>query len=245
LKICCFLAVFQLLEVEILAAGVNINFSEGKWDKSVWKYLKVCPYKVQSAGFKLATGVFKQEKDYISAEYSKKQIFSTTDNSLMVIDGISPTGEIVVEFGMDGKHTAPGLCLFPTYGKDMVLESAIVIHTASYVMAVWQIKQDKTKRLTRYKLLGRTVKWFNPSQNHTLRCRLEKNSIVVAVDNADPVGYRLQPWLPDSSAPETEGIIKPNGKIGLWACHGKCKFYSLKVLDRPTLPLLGKPHVKN
>lgn len=243
MKILIVLLTVLLMEAGALAMDVNIEFSKDKWKDSDWKYLKVHPSKPLPDGLEPESGIFNQEAGCITTEFTQAQVSSGNDNALMIIDGINAVGEIIMEFEMDGgKGTAPGVCLFPTYDSNMVLENSIAIFTASYTTAVWLVKLDKAAGITRYKLLGMTVKWFDPFKRHTLRCRFGGNSIVVSVDDADPVHYWLQPWFPAIENTEADDgvMIEPNGKIGLWGCHGKCKFYSLKVSEKPSLPLIGE-----
>jgi hypothetical protein len=112
---------------------------------------------------------------------------------------------------------------------------------------VWQVELDNVEKITRYKLLGMTVKWFDPSVRHTLRCRFGGNDVAVSLDGSDPAYYWLQPWLPpfkDGAAKSCEHV-KANAGIGIWGCHGRCKFYSLKVLDKPTLKLAAEKPAQN
>jgi hypothetical protein len=231
----------------LLAADVMSDFSETKWDKSAWKYLKVWPYKPQASGYKPEIVPFTQEKDCVSVDWSKDRVAAGDDNTVMVTDCLKASGEIVMEFEADGgRVTAPGICLFPAYGDDRVLEKGIAVFVASYTMAVWQIKHDETGKITRYKLLGMTVKWFDPSKRHVLRCRFGGNDVAVSVDGSDPAYYWLQPWFPPmKDAGKSEDVVKPNAKAGIWGCHGKCKFYSFTVLDKPTLPLAAEKPAGN
>ena len=234
--------------LKTLATDVEFDFTEGKWEKAEWKYIKVWPFKAQPAGFKLETVSFTQEKDCLSVGFPKENVGSGDDNTLMVTDCLNASGEVVLEFKADGGHgTAPGICLFPSHGDDLVMQKGIAVFVASYTMAVWQVELDDVEKITRYKLLGMTVKWFDPSKKHTLRCRFGGNSVVVSVDGSDPAHYWLQPWFPpfkDAAARPGESV-KANAKVGIWGCHGKCKFYSLKVLDKPTLPLAAEKPVQN
>jgi len=176
----------------------------------------------------------------VSVTLPKERVQSGDDNILMVTDCLKASGEIVVEFEADGgRNTAPGICLFPSAADDQTLRGGIAVFVASYTMAVWQIELDDAEKITRYKLLGMTVRWFDPEKRHTLRCRFGGNSVVVSVDGSDPAHYWLQPWFPAKKNPP-ESFVKANAKAGVWGCHGKCKFYSMRILEKPTLPLAAE-----
>jgi hypothetical protein len=223
-----------------LAAGdINVDFSEGKWDKSLWTDLRVLPVKAQAAAPEKINS-FSQEKNCVAAEFTKEHLSAGDDNTLMIMDTGKNTGEIALEFEADGgSGTAPGICVFPSYSGDKTLERCIAIFTASYTVAVWDMEIDQAGRVSKYKHLARLARWSDPSQRHTLRCRFSKADFAVSIDGSDPMVFRVQPWVPAPKEPSKDDI-QPNGKIGVWGCHGKCKFYSLKVLERPEMPTAGK-----
>ena len=225
------------------AADVVIDFSEGKWDRSAWTPIKVWPYTKQSDAFRPAAEPLIQQKDCLSVSFPKERIDRGNDNALMTTECLKSSGEIVLEFEADGGGaTAPGICLFPVIGGDHELRGGFAVFVASATMAVWQMEFDETEKITRYKLLGRIVRWTDPHKPHTLRCRFGGNSMLFSVDDSEPLCFDLQPWFPAKRGePNTAEMVKPNATVGIWGCHGTCKFYRLSILDKPTIPTMAVP----
>jgi hypothetical protein len=219
-----------LLASFIIAAGdFTLNFSKGKWEESAWTSVTVLPSKKnEQAQFVSKPVEFTQKDDCVSVSFSPEQLKAGGDNALIIIDTKNPQGEFEVSFTIGKeKGTAPGICISPTYGEDKVLESCYAVFVADYTMAVWYAEVDRATGTMKYTHLARLSRWQDPDKKHTIRCRYEKTSFSLKVDDSDIVLFNY-----------AKGFI-PNSKIGIWGCHGTCEFYALDVKSKGTLPLSG------
>lgn len=213
----------------ITANDFTVSFAKDQWDKSAWTGVTVLPAKNdEQAPFARKAVDFEQKDSCVSVSFSPEQVKAGRDNALMVIDTKNPQGEFSVCFTIGKeKGTAPGICLFPTYDGDNVLEKCYAIFVADYTMAVWYAEVDKVSGTMKYTHLARLVRWQDPEIRHTLYCRYTKDSFVVRVDDSDCVLFRYAPGF------------AANSKIGIWGCHGTCNFFSLDIKSKGTLPLNG------
>lgn len=207
----------------------KIDFAKGQWDRAPWTALTVAPARAEGLARLPPTPLsFGQEDRCIRVAFTKEDVQATTDNALMVMDTGNPQGEFEVIFTIGKeKGTAPGVCLSPTYSEDRVLKKCIAVFVADYTMAVWLAELDESTRLMKYTQLARLVRWQDPGQKHTLRCRYEKGYFVLRLDDSDGLHFRYPP------------DFAPNSTIGLWGCHGTCEVYALELSSKGTLPTIG------
>lgn len=218
------LALAHVLQAQPAAAEDRFDgedFARGKWDASRWTPVRL-PHQERLRLFEqrdgsIGTGPF-------PAAVAQRQ----ADNVLLIVDTGVTEGEFEVTFTIGPEHgTAPGIVLSPVL-KEGVLDTAVGVFVASYTMAVWRCTTDEEANKTRYAHLARLNRWSEPGRKHVLRCRFDKRSIALKLDDSDTLMLR------DVGVPL-------NGRIGVWGCHGTCDFHSIRMIAQPTLQWAARP----
>ena len=199
------------------ASDKVVSFAEGKWDAAKWTPVRL-PHQTT-----LRTFVQRDESigvDTFTGEEKKNRL----DNVLLLTDTGTDEGEVEVVFSLSEEQgTAPCVFLSPLV-KDGVLYRSFTVFVASYTMAIWRAQTDPDKGETKYTHLVRMNRWTEPNQKHVLRCRYSRksNAVTIRLDQCEPIMLR-------------DIGMEVNSLIGVWGCHGRCDFYSVKFMQEPTL----------
>jgi len=195
-----------------------IPFAKGQYDKTQWTPLLVPGQK--------AARSFIQQADCLATAFTHDDVRQQIDNVLLVTDTHLADAEFEVTFSAgDEPGTAPGLFIWPTE-KDGVLHSAIAVFVASSRMAVWKAHADLDKNRMLYDYQVQLAKWSAPNVKHVLRCRYSKRGdVALQLDRSDVLVFRFS----------RHNVHPTNSRIGIWGCHGTCKFYQVKINAKPVL----------
>jgi len=197
------------------ATELNVDFAKGKWDASQWQPVRVPPQETPIA--------LEQFEDSIgTTDFTEEQVKQQLDNAVLVHDTGLRDGEMTVTFTLGEKRgTAPGFLISPEIQDGVLVSGTAVFVTHGYYVA-WDVATDREAKRTRYTHMGQIARWTAPNTTHVIRLRFNRRGhLAVQVNDSDVMVFRNR---------------RINGKVGVWGCHGPCRFYSLKLVPGGTLP---------
>ena len=199
------------------AATLYADFAEGQWDTAQWTPMRLVNMTEPVA--------FRQEADAIAVgPFAAEDIKAGVDNALLVTDlGAGKQAEVSVTFTIgEERGAAPGVIIAPVVKDDVIL-SGTAVFVASRRLAVWDVSRYAEAGKVTYTHLAQMPRWSDPKEKHTLTVRFARNgNVAVRLDDSDVIVLRKR--------------AVPNMKVGLWGCHGTCRFYSVSKSVRGTLP---------
>lgn len=211
------------------AGGTVIRFASGQWDPAQWTAVRQ-PNQDRSrtfTQFEHSIGVARES--FEPGDYSAER-----DNAILVFDtGLDEAQvEVTLQAGPGfNRSSTPGIVVAP-HVVDGVMEQGIGVFVAPYGFVAWSYAPGDTRRPVRVQFAGQLNAAFDLDRKHVLRCRFSKSRRAVAlqVDDSDVLVLKF-------IGHPTLGTIdlELNSKVGLWGCHGDCRFFEFKVLECPTL----------